>query len=54
MNPIPKKAPYESDKSEMHLLRQLDKAIDSMEQGRTVSHERAMEIIRERVQKYNV
>lgn len=34
------------------ILRALDKGIDDMENGRTVPHEQAMEIVRQRLKEY--
>lgn len=45
---------YEQDKKEKKLFQELDKGIDDMEQGKTVAHEDAMRIIREKVSQYHV
>lgn len=39
---------------EKELFAALDKGIDDMEQGRTVSHEDAMKLLREKVAAYHV
>lgn len=39
---------------EEKLFRELDKCIEDMEQGRTMSHDEAMELIRERIKSYAV
>lgn len=40
--------------SESRLFEELDKGIDSMENGRTISHDKAMQMIREKLKKYAV
>lgn len=37
---------------DVSLLRALDKGIDDMENGRTVPHDKAMEIVRQRLKDY--
>lgn len=44
----------EHKKREERLLKDLDKAIDDVEMGRTIAHEDAIKIIREKVLKYRV
>ena len=39
----------EITESENRLLKELDKGIDSMENGRTVPHDKAMQMIREKL-----
>ena len=40
--------------SDGRLFEELDKGIDSMENGRTVSHDEAMQMIREKLKEYAV
>lgn len=40
--------------SESRLFEELDKGIDSMENGRTVPHDKAMQMIREKLKEYAV
>ncbi len=52
-------ASYAQDKSkitiqEERLYMELDKGIEDMEQGRTIPHEEAMQLIRERIKAYEV
>lgn len=42
---------WENEKSENQLLKQLDKGIASMENGRTVPHDKAMQMIQEKLEK---
>lgn len=39
---------------EEKLYRELDKGIDDMEQGRTIPHDEAMELMRERIKSHAV
>lgn len=41
-------------RTEEELLKALDKGIDDMEQGRTMPHEEAMKLLRERVKSYGI
>lgn len=43
------KKKYKSTTSKNLLLMELDKGIDSMENGRTVLHDKAMQMIREKL-----
>ena len=54
MEPILKSNSPVKNNAEASLLKELHKGIESMEQGRTVPHDEAMRIIRERVQNYYV
>ena len=54
MEPLAKEQITEEEKREKELLKALDKGIDDMEQGRTVSHEEAMRILRERLEAYDI
>lgn len=40
--------------SDSRLFEELDKGIDSMENGRTVPHDKAMQMIREKVKEYAI
>ncbi len=40
--------------SDVKLFGELDKGIDSMENGRTVPHDKAMQMIREKLKEYAV
>lgn len=42
----------ELSEQEEQLYRELDKGLDDMEQGRTISHDEAMKQIRERIKSY--
>lgn len=39
--------------SENRLIKELDKGIDSVENGRTVPHDKAMHMIREKLKEYS-
>ena len=39
---------------ENQLFKELDKGIDSMENGRTVPHDKAMQMIREKLKEYAI
>ena len=40
--------------SDSRLFEELDKGIDSMENGRTVPHDKAMQMIREKLKEYAI
>jgi len=44
----------ETTEQEEFLYKELDKGIEDMTQGRTVPHEEAMQLIRERIKAYGV
>lgn len=51
---LEEKSKMEVTESESRLFEELDKGIDSMENGRTVPHDKAMQIIREKLKEYAV
>lgn len=52
--PLVKESIDAMNEAEQKLFRELDKGLDSMEQGKIVEHEDAMKLIREKIQKYCV
>lgn len=51
---LEEKSKMEVIESESRLYEELDKGIDSMENGRTVPHDKAMQMIREKLKEYAV
>lgn len=51
---LEEKSKMEVMESESHLFEELDKGIDSMENGRTVPHDKAMQMIREKLKEYAI
>ena len=51
---LEEKSKTEVRESESRLFEELDKGIDSMENGRTVPHDKAMRLIREKLKEYAV
>lgn len=51
---LEEKSKIEVMESESRLYEELDKGIDSMENGRTVPHDNAMQMIREKLKEYAV
>lgn len=51
---LEEKSKMEAVESESHLFEELDKGIDSMENGRTVPHDKAMQMIREKLKEYAI
>ena len=51
---LEEKSKMEVTESESQLLEELDKGIDSMENGRTVPHDKAMQMIQEKLKEYAV
>lgn len=51
---LEEKSKMEVMESESRLFEDLDKGIDSMENGRTVPHDKAMQMIREKLKEYAV
>lgn len=51
---LEEKSKLEVTESESRLFEELDKGIDSMENGRTVPHDKAMQMIREKLKEYAV
>lgn len=51
---LEEKSKTEVMESESRLFEELDKGIDSMENGRTVPHDKAMQMIREKLKEYAV
>ncbi len=51
---LEEKSKMEVIESENRLFEELDKGIDSMENGRTVPHDKAMQMIREKLKEYAV
>jgi len=54
MEPFINEKSTPQNEKEKKLLKALDKGIDDMEQGRTVSHEEAMKILREKIESYDI
>ena len=51
---LEEKSKLEVAESERRLFKELDKGIDSMENDRTVPHDKAMQMIREKLKEYAV
>ena len=51
---LEEKSKLEVTESESRLFEELDKGIDSMENGLTVPHDKAMQMIREKLKEYAV
>ena len=51
---LEEKSKLEVADSESQFFKELDKGIDSMENGRTVPHDKAMQMIREKLKEYAV
>ncbi len=51
---LEEKSKMEVLESESRLFEELDKGIDSMENGRTVPHDKAMQMIREKIKEYAI
>lgn len=51
---LEEKSKLEVLESESRLFEELDKGIDSMENGRTIPHDKAMQMIREKLKEYAV
>lgn len=51
---LEEKSKLEVAESERRLFQELDKGIDSMENDRTVPHDKAMQMIREKLKEYAV